>query len=41
LHRIHPEVIGTLALEALEKKEETDPITLVPFYIRPSDAELS
>jgi tRNA threonylcarbamoyladenosine biosynthesis protein TsaB len=41
LHRIYPEVIGKLALKALEKGEETNPVTLLPFYIRPSDAELS
>ncbi|MCD6213392.1 MAG: tRNA (adenosine(37)-N6)-threonylcarbamoyltransferase complex dimerization subunit type 1 TsaB [Candidatus Desulfofervidus sp.] len=40
LHRIHPEVIGELALETLEKTQQTDPTALVPFYIRPSDAEL-
>ncbi|HDD45283.1 MAG TPA: tRNA (adenosine(37)-N6)-threonylcarbamoyltransferase complex dimerization subunit type 1 TsaB [Candidatus Desulfofervidus auxilii] len=41
LHRIHPETIAQLALKAIEKGEKTDPITFVPFYIRPSDAEIN
>lgn len=41
LHRLHPQVIATLALEKLKKGEKTDPTSLVPFYIRPSDAELN
>ncbi|HDD35547.1 MAG TPA: tRNA (adenosine(37)-N6)-threonylcarbamoyltransferase complex dimerization subunit type 1 TsaB [Candidatus Desulfofervidus auxilii] len=41
LHRIHPETIAYLATKAIKEGENTDPIQLVPFYIRPSDAELS
>ena len=41
LQRIHPQIIAHLAQEALTQGEESDPIAVVPFYIRPSDAELN
>ncbi len=41
LQRIHPQTIARLAQEALAQGENADPIAVVPFYIRPSDAELN
>ena len=41
LQRIHPQIIARLAQEAIAQGENSDPITVVPFYIRPSDAELN
>jgi len=41
LHRPHPQVIAILALQKFKKGEKTDPLSLIPFYIRPSDAELN
>ncbi|MCD6320616.1 MAG: tRNA (adenosine(37)-N6)-threonylcarbamoyltransferase complex dimerization subunit type 1 TsaB [Candidatus Desulfofervidaceae bacterium] len=41
LHRLHPQIIATLALKEFKKGGKTDPTSLVPFYIRPSDAELN